>query len=96
MACIERAVDMLRTSELYSPQMRDEPKLRVEDPIATDLIGALLSVSILFDVVVLYVLTKYLVLICNLDTIIYRYTYGKQLCTYVYTRIYVINRFGND
>ncbi|CAB3231765.1 unnamed protein product [Arctia plantaginis] len=42
-ACIERAVDMLRTSELYSPQMRDEPKLRVEDPIATDLIGALLS-----------------------------------------------------
>ncbi|KAJ2948294.1 hypothetical protein O0L34_g7531 [Tuta absoluta] len=43
-ACIERAVDMLRTSELYSPQMRgDESKLRVEDPIATDLIGALLS-----------------------------------------------------
>ncbi|XP_026320938.1 high affinity cAMP-specific and IBMX-insensitive 3',5'-cyclic phosphodiesterase 8 [Hyposmocoma kahamanoa] len=42
-ACIERAVDMLRTSELYSPQMRDETKLRVEDPIATDLIGALLQ-----------------------------------------------------
>ncbi|KAM3963246.1 phosphodiesterase 8 [Aphomia sociella] len=42
-ACIERAVDMLRTSELYSPQMKDEPKLRVEDPIATDLIGALLA-----------------------------------------------------
>nr|XP_049701183.1 high affinity cAMP-specific and IBMX-insensitive 3',5'-cyclic phosphodiesterase 8 isoform X3 [Helicoverpa armigera] len=42
-ACIERAVDMLRTSELYSPQMRDDPKMRVEDPIATDLIGALLS-----------------------------------------------------
>ncbi|CAH0401374.1 unnamed protein product [Chilo suppressalis] len=42
-AYIERAMDMLRTSELYSPQMRDEPKLRVEDPIATDLIGALLS-----------------------------------------------------
>ncbi|XP_028167540.1 high affinity cAMP-specific and IBMX-insensitive 3',5'-cyclic phosphodiesterase 8 isoform X3 [Ostrinia furnacalis] len=42
-ACIERAVDMLRTSELYSPQMRDDSKLRVEDPIATDLIGALLS-----------------------------------------------------
>ncbi|XP_048483687.1 high affinity cAMP-specific and IBMX-insensitive 3',5'-cyclic phosphodiesterase 8 isoform X4 [Plutella xylostella] len=42
-ACIDRAVDMLRTSELYSPQMRDEPKLRMEDPIATDLIGALLS-----------------------------------------------------
>jgi hypothetical protein len=45
-AYIERAVDMLRTSELYSPQMKDEPKLRVEDPIATDLIGALLSVSL--------------------------------------------------
>ncbi|XP_026743081.1 high affinity cAMP-specific and IBMX-insensitive 3',5'-cyclic phosphodiesterase 8 isoform X3 [Trichoplusia ni] len=42
-ACIERAVDMLRTSELYSPQMRDDPKMRVEDPVATDLIGALLS-----------------------------------------------------
>ncbi|CAG9795610.1 unnamed protein product, partial [Diatraea saccharalis] len=42
-AYIEKAMDMLRTSELYSPQMRDEPKLRVEDPIATDLIGALLS-----------------------------------------------------
>ncbi|KAL4705560.1 hypothetical protein ACJJTC_006888 [Scirpophaga incertulas] len=42
-AYIERAVDMLRTSELYSPQMRDEPKMRVEDPVATDLIGALLS-----------------------------------------------------
>ncbi|KAH9633114.1 hypothetical protein HF086_006779 [Spodoptera exigua] len=42
-AYIERAVDMLRTSELYSPQMRDDPKMRVEDPIATDLIGALLS-----------------------------------------------------
>lgn len=44
-ACIERAVDMLRTSELYSPQMKEDPKLRAEDPIATDLIGALLSVS---------------------------------------------------
>ncbi|CAG9563873.1 unnamed protein product [Danaus chrysippus] len=42
-ACIERAVDMLRTSELYSPQMREDPKMRTEDPIATDLIGALLS-----------------------------------------------------
>ncbi|XP_068620562.1 high affinity cAMP-specific and IBMX-insensitive 3',5'-cyclic phosphodiesterase 8 [Battus philenor] len=42
-ACIERAVDMLRTSELYSPQMKEDPKLRAEDPIATDLIGALLS-----------------------------------------------------
>ncbi|XP_050682400.1 high affinity cAMP-specific and IBMX-insensitive 3',5'-cyclic phosphodiesterase 8 isoform X1 [Leptidea sinapis] len=42
-ACIERAVDMLRTSELYSPQMREDPKLRPDDPIATDLIGALLS-----------------------------------------------------
>ncbi|GBP64444.1 High affinity cAMP-specific and IBMX-insensitive 3',5'-cyclic phosphodiesterase 8 [Eumeta japonica] len=42
-ACVERAVDMLRTSELYSPQMRDEPKLRAEDPITNDLIGALLS-----------------------------------------------------
>lgn len=42
-ACVERAVDMLRTSELYLPQMRDESKLRTEDPIATDLIGALLS-----------------------------------------------------
>ncbi|KAJ8717338.1 hypothetical protein PYW08_005737 [Mythimna loreyi] len=45
-ACIDRAVDMLRTSELYSPQMRggDDPRMRgVEDPIATDLIGALLS-----------------------------------------------------
>ncbi|KAG6457948.1 hypothetical protein O3G_MSEX010565 [Manduca sexta] len=42
-ACIERAVDMLRTSELYSPQMRDDTKLRVEDPITTELIGALLS-----------------------------------------------------
>ncbi|XP_041984871.1 high affinity cAMP-specific and IBMX-insensitive 3',5'-cyclic phosphodiesterase 8 isoform X2 [Aricia agestis] len=42
-ACIDRAVDMLRTSELYSPQMREDPKLRHEDPIATDLIGALLS-----------------------------------------------------
>ncbi|XP_032519461.1 high affinity cAMP-specific and IBMX-insensitive 3',5'-cyclic phosphodiesterase 8 isoform X5 [Danaus plexippus] len=42
-ACIERAVDMLRTSELYSPQMREDPKMRAEDPIATDLIGALLS-----------------------------------------------------
>ncbi|KPJ09594.1 High affinity cAMP-specific and IBMX-insensitive 3',5'-cyclic phosphodiesterase 8A [Papilio machaon] len=41
--CIERAVDMLRTSELYSPQMKEDPKLRTEDPIATDLIGALLS-----------------------------------------------------
>lgn len=44
-ACVERAVDMLKTSELYLPQMRDESKLRTEDPIATDLIGALLSVS---------------------------------------------------
>ncbi|XP_026490797.2 high affinity cAMP-specific and IBMX-insensitive 3',5'-cyclic phosphodiesterase 8 isoform X2 [Vanessa tameamea] len=42
-ACIDRAVDMLRTSELYSPQMREDPKMRAEDPIATDLIGALLS-----------------------------------------------------
>ncbi|XP_077299462.1 high affinity cAMP-specific and IBMX-insensitive 3',5'-cyclic phosphodiesterase 8-like [Arctopsyche grandis] len=42
-ALIDRAVDVLRTTELYSPHMREDYRLRSDDPVANDLIGALLS-----------------------------------------------------
>jgi len=38
-----QVVDILRTTELYSPQLRDD-KGRSGDPVTSDLLGALLSV----------------------------------------------------
>lgn len=40
---ILQVVDILRTTELYSPQLKDD-KGKSGDPVASDLIGALLSV----------------------------------------------------
>lgn len=40
---LDKVVEILRTTELYSPQLMQEEKTRTEDPVATDLIGALLS-----------------------------------------------------
>lgn len=42
---IDRAIDVLRTTELYSPHMREDYRLKSDDPVANDLIGALLTVS---------------------------------------------------
>jgi hypothetical protein len=40
---IQQVVDILRTTELYSPQLKDD-KGKPGDPVTNDLIGALLSV----------------------------------------------------
>lgn len=39
---LDRAMEFLKREGLYSPQMKD---IRPDDPVATDLIGALLTVS---------------------------------------------------
>ncbi|XP_069672167.1 high affinity cAMP-specific and IBMX-insensitive 3',5'-cyclic phosphodiesterase 8B isoform X3 [Periplaneta americana] len=39
---LDKVVDILRTTELYSPQMKDD-KTKTGDPVTNDLIGALLS-----------------------------------------------------
>ncbi|CAG7722727.1 unnamed protein product, partial [Allacma fusca] len=40
---LERVLEILRTTELYSPQFFDGNKVRSDDPLTTDLLGALLS-----------------------------------------------------
>ena len=41
---LERVLEILRTTELYSPQFFDGNKVRTDDPLTTDLLGALLAV----------------------------------------------------
>lgn len=43
---LEKVLDILRSTELYSPQLK-ENRIQAEDPITTDLISALLSVSLI-------------------------------------------------
>ncbi|XP_044734940.1 high affinity cAMP-specific and IBMX-insensitive 3',5'-cyclic phosphodiesterase 8 isoform X2 [Chrysoperla carnea] len=40
---IDKVIDLIKTNELYSPQMKDDHRLRNDDPVTSDLIGALLS-----------------------------------------------------
>lgn len=40
---LDKVVDTLRCSELYSPNVKDD-RLHADEPVASDLIGALLSV----------------------------------------------------
>lgn len=40
---LDKAVDTLRCTELYNPNIKEEVKARSEEPVASDLIGALLS-----------------------------------------------------
>lgn len=43
---LEKVLEILRTTELYSPQFFEGGnKMKSEDPLTTDLLGALLSVS---------------------------------------------------
>lgn len=42
-----QVVDILRTTELYSSHLKTD-NLRCEDPVTSDLIGALITVSIQF------------------------------------------------
>lgn len=39
---LDKVIDILRSTELYLPQMKDDQRMRSEDPVTTDLIGALL------------------------------------------------------
>lgn len=41
-------MEFLKREGLYSPQMKD---MRVEDPVATDLIGALLTVKLIISLI---------------------------------------------
>lgn len=43
-AQLDKVVDILRSTELYSPQLK-ENRIRPDDPVTVDLISALLSVS---------------------------------------------------
>lgn len=54
-----QVVEILRTTELYSPQLMQEEKTRTDDPVATDLIGALLSVSpVRYYLILRYIMNK--------------------------------------
>lgn len=44
-AMLEKVVDMLKCTELYSPSVKEEAKGLHEEPVASNLIEALLSVS---------------------------------------------------
>lgn len=44
-AMLEKVVESLKCTDLFSPNVRDEHKLRYDDAVASDLITALLSVS---------------------------------------------------
>lgn len=44
-ACIFQAIDILKTTELYVPHLKEDKVY--SDPVATDLVGALLAVRIL-------------------------------------------------
>lgn len=46
-AQLDKVVDILRSTELYSPQLK-ENRIRPDDPVTVDLISALLSVRIYF------------------------------------------------
>lgn len=40
---LDKVIELIKTNELYLPQMKDEHRFRTDDPVTTDLIGALLS-----------------------------------------------------
>ncbi|KAI4467368.1 cyclic nucleotide phosphodiesterase [Holotrichia oblita] len=40
---LDKVIEMLRCTELYSPQMKADNRVAAEEPVATDLIGALIS-----------------------------------------------------
>lgn len=42
---LDKVMEFLKREGLYSPQVKD---MRTDDPVATDLIGALLTVTFLF------------------------------------------------
>lgn len=42
---LDKVMEFLKREGLYSPQVKD---MRTDDPVATDLIGALLTVTVLF------------------------------------------------
>ena len=43
---LEKVLEILRTTEIYSPQFFEGNRVRSDDPLTTDLLGALLSVRI--------------------------------------------------
>lgn len=43
---LPQAIDILKTTELYVPHLKEE-RAMYSDPVATDLVGALLAVRIL-------------------------------------------------
>lgn len=44
---LDKVEDILRYSELYSPHVKEDNRMKADEPVVTDLITALLSVSIL-------------------------------------------------
>lgn len=42
---LDKVEDMLRTPELYSPHVKEDSRVKSDEPVVSDLISALLSVS---------------------------------------------------
>lgn len=48
-AVLDKVIEALRSTELYTPVMRDDYRVQTGEPVATDLIGALLAVSFILN-----------------------------------------------
>lgn len=59
---LDKVIDTLRSTELYSPQMKEDHRVRSEDPVTNDLIGALLTVSYIFCLVLFVAVFSYYIL----------------------------------
>lgn len=42
---LDKVMDILKSTELYAVQMKEQQKIKSDEPVASDLIGALLSVN---------------------------------------------------
>lgn len=41
---LDKAMEILKCTELYSPSLKDDVRVKTDEPVASDLISALLSV----------------------------------------------------
>lgn len=44
-SALDKVMEMLRSTELYAIHMKEQPRMKYDEPVASDLIGALLSVN---------------------------------------------------
>lgn len=46
-SALDKVMDILRSTELYAIHMKEQQKIKADEPVASDLIGALLSVRLM-------------------------------------------------